>query len=669
MVCVKMKKRSAIIIAIILISIGFAAVSTTLIINGISSISENQEDFDIYFSSAMIDKEDYTNEIISKDKKTITFETKNLKSINEETTLDYEVTNGSTQYDASGKINVNVEENEYVEVTNAFDDTKNLSARETRNGTLTIKLKKGSTEEKSIKVTVNLEFNAEEREKIDNTPIVENTYSISGYFADKEGNVLPNVNLAIFSETPRFVTTDDHGYFYVGGLERGRHEIYYINESEVNKSKEKIEKNKIDKVSITTSSEKKIIFDKGYEIKNSKVEETHVEKVTKTLISNNGETSEIELEINTLYKGLPTPKRTGYRFLYWKDEEGRKITEITYVVNTSENKLYAEYTEEEYIANISISNGTSSSSSIKVIYGKTNTVKVTPSSGYYISGGSCTSGYTITGLTTGASATGSQTITINNNSNASDTTCTISTAALCPYTTGQVVGTYNYTGGVQSFTAACSGTYKLEVWGAQGGGSNGGKGGYSAGTKQMAQSSYIYIVVGGTTSSGTGGYNGGGSISGNVYGGGGATHMATTNHGVLSNYNSYRGDVLIVAGGGGGSGNGYAGGFGGGITGGSGTGDNYGTGGSQNSGGSIIPQNSATGNPGVFGKGGNSGWNNEPIGGGGGGWYGGASGGGYNNNGSGGGGSGYIGGVTEGMMSNGARAGAGYARITFVSLG
>ena len=49
-------------------SIGFAAVSTTLIINGIISISENKDDFDIYFSSAMIDTEDYTNEIISKDK-------------------------------------------------------------------------------------------------------------------------------------------------------------------------------------------------------------------------------------------------------------------------------------------------------------------------------------------------------------------------------------------------------------------------------------------------------------------------------------------------------------------------------------------------------------------------------------------------------------------------
>ena len=67
------KKRNGIIGIILLMSIGFAVVSTTLTINGIISISENKDDFDIYFSSAMIDTEDYTNEIISKDKRRYTY--------------------------------------------------------------------------------------------------------------------------------------------------------------------------------------------------------------------------------------------------------------------------------------------------------------------------------------------------------------------------------------------------------------------------------------------------------------------------------------------------------------------------------------------------------------------------------------------------------------------
>ncbi len=53
-----MKKKSAIIIAIILMSIGFAAISTTLVINGNANVSENNEDFSVIFTAASIDGND-----------------------------------------------------------------------------------------------------------------------------------------------------------------------------------------------------------------------------------------------------------------------------------------------------------------------------------------------------------------------------------------------------------------------------------------------------------------------------------------------------------------------------------------------------------------------------------------------------------------------------------
>jgi len=109
--------------------------------------------------------------------------------------------------------------------------------------------------------------------------------------------------------------------------------------------------------------------------------------------------------------------------------------------------------------------------------------------------------------------------------------------------------TFNYTGGMQSFTAPASGTYTLEVWGAEGGKAyslsqngliNGGKGGYSSRTVNLTAGQTIYIYVGGEgathQSTGTGviagGYNGGGASSGTNTaggggGGGGATHIAT----------------------------------------------------------------------------------------------------------------------------------------------
>ena len=255
------------------------------------------------------------------------------------------------------------------------------------------------------------------------------------------------------------------------------------------------------------------------------------------------------------------------------------------------------------------------------------------------------------------------------------------TNAFCPYTANQVVGTYSYTGGVQTFTVpdGCDGTYKLEVWGAQGGnasGYSGGYGGYAKGTISLTRNQIIYIIVGSQgasniSSSGSGGYNGGGngssvgSIGNTVYrtgAGGGATHIAIENRGVLSNYNSYRNEILIVAGGGGGanydSGSSHMCGNGG--TGGGTNGGNGGNTQASSTGGSQTTAGSYAG----FGYGGTRSGGIFP--GGGGGWFGGGVS--AHDNTPSAGGSGYIGGVTDGSMSNGVQSGNGKAQITFISL-
>ena len=122
---------------------------------------------------------------------------------------------------------------------------------------------------------------------------------------------------------------------------------------------------------------------------------------------------------------------------------------------------------------------------------------------------------------------------------------------------------FSYSGSVKSLTVPYTGTYRLEVWGAQGGDSTyGGKGGYSSGNISLNKNDVLYVVVGGQgkCASGTsaGGYNGGGNSSSSGgdtryrCSGGGATHIATSS-GTLSSLSTDKGSVLIVAGGGGGS--------------------------------------------------------------------------------------------------------------------
>lgn len=145
---------------------------------------------------------------------------------------------------------------------------------------------------------------------------------------------------------------------------------------------------------------------------------------------------------------------------------------------------------------------------------------------------------------------------------------------------------FNYTGEVQEYTIPCSGRYRIEAYGAQGGSNSqfkGGKGGYAEGYKKFSKDTVVYIVVGGAGSispsasvNAPGGYNGGGSSISNQTGaengsGGGATHISYVDGTLHSIGISSIDEVILVAAGGGGAGlytydgiTGYDGGAGGG---------------------------------------------------------------------------------------------------------
>ena len=96
---------------------------------------------------------------------------------------------------------------------------------------------------------------------------------------------------------------------------------------------------------------------------------------------------------------------------------------------------------------------------------------------------------------------------------------------------------------MQSFTVPCSGTYKLEVWGAQGENAEplpGGKGGSANGNKNFNRGSILYIVVGAkgydfNGSSHAVSYNGCGTGSKNNGGGGGSGYIGGVTDGSMQN--------------------------------------------------------------------------------------------------------------------------------------
>ena len=165
-----MKKKSMLIIAILLMSIGFAAISTTLIINGNAKVSENNEDFSVIFTAASIDGNDVYSTAVDDTKKIITFETSELETLNQTSILTYEVTNNSSNYDANVTVTCVPKEGttaKYTSIKNKLDnDATVVKAKSSVNGTLTVTLDKVATEEVREEYTCKLEFNAVERDTL-----------------------------------------------------------------------------------------------------------------------------------------------------------------------------------------------------------------------------------------------------------------------------------------------------------------------------------------------------------------------------------------------------------------------------------------------------------------------------------------------------------------------
>ncbi len=163
-----MKKRNIIILMILLV-IGFAAVSTTLVINGTLNIGYNEENFSSSVVYTRAETEDGTAEI-NQDDKNITFETNKLENVNETATLEFDVTNKSRNYDAEVTIKCGLKEDfksfsEYLDITMSLESPFELISSETKTGYLTIKLKKAYNEEMETRIEMSCELVTEPLER------------------------------------------------------------------------------------------------------------------------------------------------------------------------------------------------------------------------------------------------------------------------------------------------------------------------------------------------------------------------------------------------------------------------------------------------------------------------------------------------------------------------
>ncbi len=195
-----MGDKKTIAVLIIILAIGFASVSATLVLNGTIGISNKASDFNVIFTNALLDDVKRKDLIDNNTKQTITFESEKLTALNQETTLEYEIANTSRLYDAEVSIHCTADNNvniilEYTPTSMKVESGKSVS------GMVTARLIKASIEDKNISVRCELIANAVERESLGSEYVEPTAYELT---SDTNNNGIADIGDEIKVGTERF---------------------------------------------------------------------------------------------------------------------------------------------------------------------------------------------------------------------------------------------------------------------------------------------------------------------------------------------------------------------------------------------------------------------------------------------------------------------------------
>ncbi len=188
--CMK-KRRNIIIMLIIVLTIGFASVSTTLVLNGIVAVGEKKDDFEIIFTSAKLN-ERQRNDFISEDKKHLEFISNELKTLDDIAKLEYEVTNTSRNYDADVSVTCSAGSNGLIEF-DYLPKSMEVLAGTKETGTFTAAMFKVVDEPVEVKVECTLTAVAKSRESIGEEYVA--PFSKSGVMMEAQNDMNDPTNI------------------------------------------------------------------------------------------------------------------------------------------------------------------------------------------------------------------------------------------------------------------------------------------------------------------------------------------------------------------------------------------------------------------------------------------------------------------------------------------
>ncbi|MCR5223571.1 MAG: InlB B-repeat-containing protein [Bacilli bacterium] len=526
----KNRFRIGITIFLLLLTIGFATVTTNLIVNNLTNISLTPDDFNVYFSKAITN--DSGSASISSDNKIITYSTNTLVNIGDKAELTYRITNDSKQYDAQINLAINFDDIEDKDrfkityITFSDQDSYLLEAKTSKEGKVIIELLKPYIKDASVSFNITIDAEAKSRSSIASGE----NYNL--IFDSQGGSEVENKTVEYGHQYGNLSTPTKNGFTFLG---------WYRGDE--------------------------LVSEDTFIDNNNETLEAHWERNNYNInIDLNGGSSNQSLSHNIPYEDeieLSVPTRNNYIFDGWESNIDSTIINGNLIkMGYNDTTIKAKWKPMSYYVKY---NGNGSTSG-----GMLNQEIKYDSKTSLSNNNFAKTNYTFAGWTTNPNSKIVEYLNSEQVTNITTGGTTINLYAVWVVTTTN----YGYQASIRTYDINTKGIYRLEVWGARGGnitGYNGGAGGYSIGEIELNAGIKLSIATGGVGvgasnpgQSLAGGYNGGGSVTGNggvnhiTASGGGATHIAIYNssYGILPSYpskdilNQY---VLIVAGGGGGA--------------------------------------------------------------------------------------------------------------------
>lgn len=160
-----MKRRKlgklSLVLTVLLIGLGYAAVSTTLSVNGTATIGPS--DFDVVFDAESLSGTNTPIKNVSSDGRTLTFETSTLKDIGDTATVTYKIKNNSQYGAAVDAVTCSSVDSDYsyLQIITPTETTVEKNGTSS-DQTITVKLTKSYAEEtaKSITFTCTMDATA-----------------------------------------------------------------------------------------------------------------------------------------------------------------------------------------------------------------------------------------------------------------------------------------------------------------------------------------------------------------------------------------------------------------------------------------------------------------------------------------------------------------------------